>query len=66
MAVKPNDSGCLGLALRVGIRLKALTVQEICLPPTGPVGNKRKAWDLLPRHFQILGTFTGTFRALGP
>ena len=31
-----------------------------------PVGNKREAWDLLPRHFQNLGTFTGTFRALGP
>ena len=31
-----------------------------------PVGNKREAWDLPPRHFQILGTFTGTFRALGP
>ena len=29
-----------------------------------PVGNKREAWDLLPRHFQNLGTFTGTFRAL--
>ena len=31
-----------------------------------PVGNRREAWDLLPRHFQNLENFTGTFRALGP